>query len=128
MLWYFSRCKISSHCSLKGADWGCLAPGVMMMVIVNIYWALTVFQAVHQGNLPFKSSILWGRSFIILYIFGWEIQSLERFKNSPSVRLLISEMKVTSVKHLNWVFNVMEQYASDLGREGREGSGGEAFW
>ena len=123
MLWFFFQMQIPFHCFLKGADWGCLAPGVMMIIIANIYWAPTVCQAVHQGNLPFKSSILWGRSFIILHIFGWEIQGLERFKSSPSVRLLISEMKVPSVKHLNWVFNAMEQFASDLGREGR-GPGG----
>lgn len=64
--------------------------------------------------------ILWGRNFIILHIFGWEIQGLARLKNSPSVTPLISGMRVLSVKHLNWVFNAMEQFTSDLGREGKK--------
>lgn len=68
---------------------------------------------------------LWGRNFIILHIFGWEMQDLERLKNSASFTELISEMRILSVKNLNWVFYVLEQFPADLGKEGK---GGDWEW
>lgn len=90
---------------------------MVMTMMTNIYWSLTIHQALCSSSLH---TALWDKNFIIFHIFGWEDQGLERLKSVPSVTLLTSKMKVLSVKHLNGVSYGLEQFAADLGGSGEE--------